>query len=93
MLVRFAALMMEVASTFGTLANFYENTQYNIPEDCHCCVCRCENVKSYFNIFFNLYYDLKFAVTVFFKYNALYLCVNIIVCWPEEVGHQLTYDE
>jgi hypothetical protein len=40
-------LMMEAASTFETLINFYQTTRRYNPEDSHLHTCRRENVKSY----------------------------------------------
>jgi hypothetical protein len=41
------ALLMEAASTFETLVNFYETTRRNNPEDSHLHTRRCQNLKSH----------------------------------------------
>jgi hypothetical protein len=41
------ALMMEAASTYEMLVNFYHTTWRYSPEDSHLHTCHCENLKSY----------------------------------------------
>jgi hypothetical protein len=47
------ALMMEAARTSETLVNFYQTTRRYNPEDSHLRTHRRENLKSYFEMYFD----------------------------------------
>jgi hypothetical protein len=69
MAVAMIALMMEAARTSKTLINFYQTTRRYNPEDSHLRTHRRENLKSYFDINYILYWRILRKTAAPFQFS------------------------